>query len=47
MDYIWDREIYNECCNRSKEIGQLGLNVEVYKTWGIVTGIDTGNCLMC
>jgi hypothetical protein len=47
MDYIWDQEVYIECCTRSKEIGQLGLKVEVCKIWGIVTGIDTGNCLLC
>lgn len=47
MDYIWDREVCIECCTRSKEIGQLCLKVEVYKIWGIVTGIGTGNCSLC
>jgi len=47
MDYIWDREVYTECCTRSKEIGQLGLKVEIYKIWRIVTGIDIGNCCLC
>jgi hypothetical protein len=40
MDYVWNREVYIECYTRSKEIGQLGLKVEVYKILRIVTGID-------
>jgi len=47
LDYIWDREVHIECCTSSKDIGQLGLKVEVYKIWGIVTGIDTGSCSLC
>lgn len=29
MDYIWDREVYIDCCTRSKEIGQLRLKVDI------------------
>ena len=47
MDYIGDREVCIECCTRSREIGQFGLKVEIYKIREVVTVIDTGNCSVC
>jgi hypothetical protein len=47
INYGWDWEEDTECCFRNKEIGQLGLKVEVCKIRGTGRGIDIGSCPLC